>query len=56
MCINGAAAHLVSRGDVVIVVSYCRIDQSLVDSFAPTIVLVDKNNNVLDPAWQDLDI
>ena len=28
ICINGAAAHLVSPGDLVIIVSYCKIKHS----------------------------
>ena len=47
VCINGAAAHLVKRGDLVIIVAFCSIDESLADSFKPTIVHVNKNNEIL---------
>ena len=46
VCINGAAAHLVSRGDLVIVVAFCSVDESLVGSFKPTIIHVNKNNEI----------
>ena len=44
ICINGAAAHLVSPGDLVIIVSYCEINHSKLESFNPSIVHVDKKN------------
>lgn len=44
ICINGAAAHLVSKGDLVIIVSYCEINHSKLESFNPSIVHVDKKN------------
>ena len=46
VCVNGAAAHLVKTGDLVIIASYCQINSSDVNSFKPTIVLVDENNVV----------
>ena len=46
VCINGAAAHLVSRGDLVILVSFCSLDESEVSSFKPTIVHVNEKNEV----------
>mgnify|MGYP001331914179 CR=1 FL=1 len=46
VCINGAAAHLVSRGDLVIIVAFCSVNESLVGSFKPTIVHVNKNNEI----------
>ena len=44
VCINGAAAHLVSLGDLVIIAAYGLIDQLEIKSFKPAIVLVDSNN------------
>ena len=46
VCINGAAAHLASRGDLVIVVAFCSVDESLVGSFKPTIIHVNENNEI----------
>jgi len=46
VCINGAAAHLVSKGDFVIIIAFCSIDESLVGSFKPTIIHVNKNNEI----------
>jgi len=46
VCVNGAAAHLVSTGDLIIIASYCQLNVEEVESFKPTVVLVDKNNEI----------
>ena len=46
ICINGAAAHLVNTGDLVIILSYCSVSNEELLEFKPSIVLVDKNNNI----------
>lgn len=48
ICINGAAAHLVSPGDLIIIVSYCQISHSDLLSHRPTVVHVNKQNAVVD--------
>ena len=48
ICINGAAAHLVCPGDLVIIVSYCRINHSDLPSHKPFVVHVDKQNAIID--------
>ncbi len=45
--LNGAAAHLVEVGHRVIVLTYVDLDESELDGFAPTIVLVDESNRPL---------
>lgn len=44
MCINGAAARLVSVGDKIIVISYASYDESELVGYEPAIVKVDENN------------
>ncbi len=44
ICINGAAAHLVSPGDLVIIVAYAQMEHEKAITFNPKIVLVDENN------------
>jgi aspartate 1-decarboxylase len=44
ICINGAAAHLVHPGDLVILATYAHYDEAKVSRHAPAIVLVDENN------------
>ena len=47
ICINGAAAHLVSPGDRVIILSYCSIDVTAADVHAPQIVRLNQNNEIV---------
>jgi len=42
--INGAAAHLVQQGDLVIICSYVQVDVKELDGFKPQILLVDEQN------------
>ena len=46
ICINGAAAHLVNINDLVIIASYCTIDETELKEFKPQIVLVNTNNKI----------
>jgi len=46
ICINGAAAHLVNPGDLVIIVSYATMSNDEAQNFEPTVVLLDQNNKV----------
>lgn len=44
ICINGAAAHKVHPGDVVILATYATISENELREHKPRIVQVDKNN------------
>jgi aspartate 1-decarboxylase len=46
--INGAAAHLVHPGDLVILISYAAMDEAQARGFQPRIVHVDGQNRVVD--------
>lgn len=46
VCINGAAAHLVHPGDIVIVATFCDILEAEAHTHRPLIVLVDAENRV----------
>ena len=48
ICINGAAAHLVKPGDVVIILSYVEIEEEFIEMHVPRIVLVNSENRILD--------
>ena len=48
ICINGAAARLVSPGDKVIILSYTQVKEKNLKSHQPTIVHVDEQNNVTE--------
>jgi aspartate 1-decarboxylase len=44
ICLNGAAARLVQRNDLVIIVSYCTVGEDEVARHVPKVVLVDGDN------------
>lgn len=46
VCINGAAARLISVGDKVIIISYAQMDSNELNGFAPKIIVVDQQNHV----------
>src|SRR5881398_3284346 len=46
--INGAAAHLVHPGDLVILISYAQMDDAEARVFEPSVVFVDADNRVID--------
>jgi aspartate 1-decarboxylase len=45
ICLNGAAARHVQKGDVVIIVAYASIPLEQAENFKPTVVFVDNKNN-----------
>jgi len=44
VCLNGAAARLVQKGDLVIIASYCSVDELEARTHQPKVVLVDADN------------
>lgn len=54
LCMNGAAAHLAGPGDRVIVATFADVEASEATRWKPTVVLVDDDNRVVDPALQEI--
>ena len=46
--LNGAAAHLVSVGDLVIIMAYAHVPESQARTMAPSVVFVDADNRVVE--------
>ncbi len=46
ICLNGAAARLVERGDIVIIISYALMSESEAANFEPKVVQVNDNNEI----------
>lgn len=46
--INGAAAHLVHPGDLVIIISYGQYDEADLLAYHPRVVHVDRDNRILE--------
>ncbi len=48
--INGAAARLAQKDDLVIIVAYARMEEAQAKTFQPRVLLVDSNNKPQSPA------
>lgn len=46
--INGAAARLVAKGDMIIILSYCQLPDVEAIAMEPTVVYVDEKNRVIE--------
>ena len=46
VCINGAAARLAQPGDLIIVATFCELDDAKAHTHIPKIVMVDDKNRV----------
>ena len=46
VCLNGASARLASKGDIVIILSYCQVADSEAAAFMPKLVYVDARNGI----------
>ena len=49
ICVNGAAAHRFSPGDLVIIATHCEVDEAEARNWRPTVVLVDADNRIAHP-------
>ena len=47
--VNGAAARLVAKGDIVIILSYCQVPDDEAIGMTPSIVRVDSQNRIVGP-------
>lgn len=47
-CLNGAAARKGAVGDEVIIISYVSLNQEEINNYKPLILLLDKNNNIIE--------
>ncbi len=54
ICLNGAAARLVSPGDKVIIISYADYEPSELDGYEPRVVHVDSQNRPIDALAAEL--
>jgi len=48
ICINGAAAHLIHAGDLVIIIAYGMLADAEARQYEPHVVFVDGSNRILD--------
>lgn len=48
ICVNGAAARLVQKGDVVIIISYVLVSDEKVPSHKPKVAIMSEDNKIKD--------
>jgi len=48
ICLNGAAARLAVEGDIIIILSYCHVENDEASNFSPTMVYVDAQNAITE--------
>jgi aspartate 1-decarboxylase len=48
ICLNGPAARLVVKGDTVIILSYCHVEDDQAQHFLPKLVYVDAKNTITE--------
>ena len=48
ICLNGAAARLAVKGDIVLILSYCHVDEEEAQNFTPKLVYVDARNAITE--------
>jgi aspartate 1-decarboxylase len=53
ICLNGAAARRAQPGDVVIIASFCWLEEEAVRLHIPKIVMVDRVNRVICPRTEN---
>lgn len=46
ICLNGAAARLVQKGDIVIIISYVMVPEEKVAQHKPKVAIMDENNHI----------
>ena len=47
ICLNGPAARLAKKGDAIIILSYCQVEDSEAMNFMPKLVYVDAKNSII---------
>lgn len=48
ICVNGAAARLVQKGDIVIIISYVHVDDKEAKNHRPKVAIMGENNKIVD--------
>ena len=48
ICLNGAAARLAVKGDIIIILTYCHVEDDEARNFIPKLVYVDAKNAIVE--------
>ena len=52
VCLNGAAAHLINPGDLVILATFAEMEEQEAQGFEPDVVFVDEDNSIKKKAQE----
>ena len=53
VCVNGAAAHQNSPGDLAIIATFADYEAAELEEYEPTVVTVDRHNRIADPYYKE---
>ena len=56
ICLNGAAARLAIKGDIVIILSYCHVEDAEAQNLRPKLVYVDSHNTITETKKTNRDL
>ena len=48
ICLNGASARLAKKGDIILILSYCQIEDSEANNLMPKLVYVNSQNRIIE--------
>ena len=48
ICLNGASARLVQKGDIILILTYCKVEDDEAVNFLPRLVYVDVKNKIVE--------
>lgn len=48
VCLNGAAARLVQKGDVIIIIAYALVSNESLETFTPKVAIMNEQNEVVE--------
>lgn len=53
MCLNGAAARLVQKDDIIIIVAYGMVSDEEIRTHQPAVAIMDENNKIIELLGQE---
>jgi aspartate 1-decarboxylase len=48
ICLNGASARLAKKGDIILILSYCQVEDSKATNLMPKLVYVNSQNRIIE--------
>ncbi|MDZ4655024.1 MAG: aspartate 1-decarboxylase [Coriobacteriia bacterium] len=54
VCVNGAAAHFIHAGDLVIIANFVELTDAVARSWEPRVVFVDEHNHIVEQRAEEI--